>query len=318
MSSLKKWCARQSAPLLLIGVCLGVMVFLSIQTQSFFSLKNVVNILEANSYRLILACGMMCIISAGAIDLSVGSILSFSAVCAAAAMKAGAPVWISILLALGLGGAMGAANGLLIHATRINALIITLATSFLYRGMSLIVTQGIPITKLPQSFRSFGYGDILGMESGVTMSFVVVLLLIPIFYWMRWGTYLTALGGNPEALKRSGVPTGRYRVSVFILMGVLSALAGIVVTARHNSAEANAGLNMEMDAICAVIMGGTTLHGGSGNLLGTVIAVFLMGLIRNGLTIMSVSSYYQQFITGAMLLCAVVIAELRERSRRIG
>lgn len=318
MTALKRWRGRQSAPLLLIAVCLGMMVFLSIQTQSFFSLKNVVNILEANSYRLILACGMMCIISSGAIDLSVGSILSFSAIGAAMAMKAGVPVWACILLALGLGAAMGAANGLLIHITRINALIITLATSFLYRGMSLIATQGIPITKLPQGFRSFGYGDIFGMESGVTMSFLVVLLLIPLFYFMRWGNYVTALGGNPEALKRSGVPTGWYRVSAFTLMGVLSALAGIIITARLNSAEANAGLNMEMDAICAVIMGGTALHGGSGSLLGTVVAVFLMGLIRNGLTIMSVSSYYQQFITGAMLLCAVVIAELRERRGRIG
>ncbi len=317
MKSWKKWCARQSAPLLLIAVCLGMMVILSIETQSFFSLKNVVNILEANSYRLILACGMICVISSGAIDLSIGSILSFSAICMASVLQAGAPSWAGILLALAAGTAMGAINGALVHITRINAFIITLATSFMYRGLSLIVTQGIPITKLPQDFRDFGCGDIFGMESGVTMAFVVILLLIPLFYRMRWGHYVTALGGNPEALKRSGVATGRYRVSAFALMGLLSALAGIIITARLNSAEANAGLNMEMDAICAVIMGGTALHGGSGSLLGTVIAVFLLGLIRNGLTIMSVSSYYQQFITGAILLCAVVVAELRERRSRI-
>lgn len=318
MIALKRWCSRQSTSLLLLVVCLAMMVFLSIQTQSFFSLKNVVNILEANSYRLLLACGMMCIISSGAIDLSVGSILSFSAICTAMALKGGLPVGLSIPLALALGGIMGAINGLLIHFTRINAFIITLATAFLYRGLSLIATQGIPITKLPQGFRSFGCGDLFGMESGVTMALLVIVLLTPLFYHMRWGTYVTSLGGNPEALKRSGVPIGRYRVSVFVLMGVLSALAGIIVTARLNSAEANAGLNMEMDAICAVIMGGTALHGGRGNLPGTVIAVFLMGLIRNGLTILSVSSYYQQFITGAMLLCAVVIAEFRERKSRIG
>lgn len=318
MIALKRWCSRQSTSLLLLVVCLAMMVFLSIQTQSFFSLKNVVNILEANSYRLLLACGMMCIISSGAIDLSVGSILSFSAICTAMALKGGLSVGLSIPLALALGGIMGAINGLLIHFTRINAFIITLATAFLYRGLSLIATQGIPITKLPQGFRSFGCGDLFGMESGVTMALLVIVLLIPLFYHMRWGTYVTSLGGNPEALKRSGVPIGRYRVSVFVLMGVLSALAGIIVTARLNSAEANAGLNMEMDAICAVIMGGTALQGGRGNLPGTVIAVFLMGLIRNGLTILSVSSYYQQFITGAMLLCAVVIAEFRERKSRIG
>ena len=318
MTTFKKWCSRQSAPLLLAAVCLVMMVFLSIETHSFFSWKNVVNILEANSYRLILACGMMCVIASGAIDLSTGSILSFSAICAAIALQAGAPVWAGVLLALAAGTAMGAINGLLIQITRINAFIITLATSFMYRGLSLMVTQGIPITKLPQAFRDFGCGDIFGMESGVTMAFVVIVLLIPTFYFMRWGHYVTSLGGNPEALKRSGVAIGRCRVSVFALMGFLSALAGIIITARLNSAEANAGLNMEMDAICAVIMGGTALHGGSGSLPGTVIAVFLMGLIRNGLTLLSVSSYYQQFVTGAMLLCAVVAAELRERKRRIG
>ena len=318
MRPLKRWCIKQSTALLLILVCLLMMTFLSIETRSFFSVKNVVNVLEANSYRLILAAGMMCAIASGAIDLSMGSILSFSAICMAKAMKAEWPVVGSIMLSLVLGMLMGAINGAVIHITRINAFIITLATSMLYRGMSLIATQGIPITKLPSLFREIGCGDIFGMESGVTMAIAVTLLLIPLFYHTRWGSYVMSLGGNPEALKRSGVPTGWYRVSVFVLTGLLSAIAGIIVTARLNSAEANAGLSMEMDAICAVVMGGTAMRGGSGSLLGTVVAVFLMGLIRNGLTIMSVSSYYQQFITGAMMLCAVIIAEMRERRTRIG
>lgn len=317
MTPFKRWYGRQSAALLLIAVCLGMMVFLSLQTQSFFSWKNVVNILEANSYRLLLAIGMMCIIASGAIDLSVGSILSLSAILMATALKAEWPIWPAILLGILSGLALGALNGALIHFTRINAFIITLATSFLYRGLSLMITQGIPITKLPQAFRNIGCGDILAMESGVTMAVVATLLLIPLFYYTKWGTYLMSLGGNPEALKRSGVNTGLYRITGFALMGALSAISGIIVTARLNSAEANAGLNMEMDAICAVIMGGTALHGGYGNLLGTVVAVFLLGLIRNGLTIMSVSSYYQQFVTGAILLCAVIVAELRERRTRI-
>lgn len=317
MTPFKRWYGRQSAALLLIAVCLGMMVFLSLQTQSFFSWKNVVNILEANSYRLLLAIGMMCIIASGAIDLSVGSILSLSAILMATALKTEWPIWPCILLGILSGIILGALNGVLIHFTRINAFIITLATSFLYRGLSLMITQGIPITKLPQAFRDIGCGDIFAMESGVTMALVAVLLLIPLFYYTKWGTYLMSLGGNPEALKRSGVNTGLYRISAFALMGALSAISGIIVTARLNSAETNAGLNMEMDAICAVIMGGTALHGGYGNLLGTVVAVFLLGLIRNGLTIMSVSSYYQQFVTGAILLCAVIVAELRERRTRI-
>lgn len=315
---MKSWASKHSAPLLLVAFCIVLGVFLSLRTDSFFSVKNLINILEANSYRMILAVGMMCVITSGAIDLSVGSILSFSAICMAVGLRAGVSVGSCALLALLTGTVLGTVNGVLVHSTRINAFIITLATSYMYRGLSLIVTRGTPITKLPAAFRALGCGDIFGMESGVTAAAIVVLLMIPLFYKMRWGSYIASLGGNPEALRRCGVATGRYRISVFALSGFLAALTGIIVTARLNSAEANAGLNMEMDAICAVIMGGTALHGGSGSLPGTVIAVFLMGMIRNGLTVLSVSSYYQQFLTGAMLLCAVVAAELRSRRSRVG
>ena len=309
--------SRHAAPVLLLGICVLVMSFLSWKTQSFFSVKNVVNILEANSYRLILAVGMMLIISSGAIDLSVGAIVSISAILMAKALKAELPLAVCLCIGLLAGTAFGAINGALIHFSRINPFIITLATSFMYRGLSLIITSGVPITKLPKNFRSFGYGDIFGMEAGVTMAFLVVLILIPLFCHMRWGSNLRTLGGNPEALRRCGVNVAACRISSFAVMGFLSALVGIIITARLNSAEPNAGISMEMDAICAVIMGGTSLHGGDGSLAGTVIAVFLMGLIRNGLTIMSVSPYYQQFITGAILLLAAVISELRNRKNQI-
>ena len=314
---MKERISRHAAPLLLIVFCLALGTFLSVRTASFLSLTNLVNILEANSYRMILAVGMMCVITSGAIDLSVGSILSLSAICMAMGLHAGWSVGVCAVLALGVGALLGAVNGVLVHTTRINAFIVTLATSYMYRGLSLILTRGTPITKLPAAFRALGCGDVFGMESGVTAAIVVVVLMIPLFYHMRWGSYVASLGGNEEALRRCGVAAGRYRVSVFLLSGVLAALAGIIVTARLNSAEPNAGLNMEMEAICAVIMGGTARLGGSGSLFGTVVAVFLMGMIRNGLTVLSVSSYYQQFVTGAMLLCAVVAAELRSRRERL-
>ena len=301
---------------MLIGVMLVIMLFLSVRTQSFFSLKNMVNILEASSFRMILALGMMCVIASGAIDLSVGSVLSLTAIIAARAMKAELPVWLCIVIALLAGAMLGVISGTLTHVTRINPLIITLATSYMYRGMSLILTQGIPVTKLPQAFRRFGSGDIFHMESGVTMAALLVLILVPLFCHMKWGHYLKGLGGNAAALGRCGVNVGLIRISAFAFSGLAAALAGIIVTARLNSAEANAGLNSEMEAICAVIMGGTALNGGSASLFGTVVAVILLSLIRNGLTLMSVSSYYQQFITGFLLLAAVAIAELRERRSR--
>lgn len=298
-------------------VCFLLGGFLAIKTDRFLLWGNFVNILEANSYRLLLAMGMMVVIASGAIDLSAGSIVSLSAILLASALHANMQTWLSIVICLLAGALLGGVNGALVSITKINAFIITLATAFLYRGLSLIVTRGTPITMMPEDFRLFGYGDLFGMESGVIMALAILLILYPLFYKSKWGHYVSSLGGNAEALRRCGVSINKYRVSAFAVMGFLAALAGIIITARLNSAEANAGLNMEIDAICAVIMGGTALHGGKGNLWGTVIAVFLLGMIRNGLTLLSVSSYYQQFTTGAILLIAVLIAELKERRKRI-
>lgn len=319
LAGLRRFLSRPGrlSVLVLAAVALALSCFLAARTQSFLSVKNLVNILEANSYRMLLAVGMTFIVAAGCIDLSVGSILSLSAILGALAMKAGAPVSLGVAVCLGSGALMGAANGAVVHATRINSLVVTLATSFIYRGLALVVTLGTPVTKLPAAFRAFGSGDVLGMEAGVTMAAVAVLVSWPLLYHMKWGHYLTGLGGNAEALKRSGVRTGPYRVGAFAAMGALAALAGIIVAARLNSAEPNAGLDMEMSAITAVIMGGTPLAGGTAELAGTVVAVLLLGLIRNGLTLMSVSSYYQQLITGAVLLAAVVVAEIRRRRERV-
>ena len=309
--------SRYSSVLFLLLCCLLLSAYLGFNTSFFFTWKNLVNILEAISYRTILAVGMTFIIASGAIDLSVGSILSLSSIVMALCLKGGLPTAAAILIGIAAGGVLGGINGTLVHITRINALIITLATSFLYRGLSLILTRGTPITKFPDAFRTFGYGDIFGMESGVTMALILLVLAFPLMYRMRCGHYIQSLGSNPEALKRCGVKTAPYRIGCFAAMGMLAALAGVIITARLNSAEPNAGLDMEMDAITAVIMGGTPLSGGTASLFGTAVAVFLLGLIRNGLTLLSVPSFYQQFTTGALLLFAVITAELKERRNRI-
>lgn len=314
---MKQFIRRRSALWLLIGFCLLLGLFLNLCTGMFFTVRNLVNILEANSFKLLLAIGMTFVIASGGIDLSVGSILSLSAIFTALCMKQNVPVWAAVLIGLLSGIFMGMINGALIHFTGINAFIITLGTSFLYRGLALIVTRGTPVSKLPAAYRVFGSGDLFQIEHGVYMALFILLLSAPFLYKMRWGHYITTLGGNPLALRRCGVRTGVWRISTYAAMGFLAALAGMIISARLNSAEPNAGLNMEMDAITAVIMGGTPLHGGSAALAGTAVAVLLLGTIRNGLTLMSVSSYYQQFITGAILLCAVVIAEIKDRRRRL-
>ena len=254
----------------ILGILLAFLVLcviMAIASPAFLKQTNLLNILQQISINFTIAIGMTFVIASGGIDLSVGSILSLSAIFTALCMKQNIPVWLAILVGLLSGILMGLINGALIHFTGINAFIITLGTSFLYRGLALIVTRGTPVSKLPAAYRAFGGGDIFQVESGVYMALLVLLLSIPLLYKMRWGHYITTLGGNPVALRRCGVRTGAWRISTFAVMGFLAALAGIIISARLNSAEPNAGLNMEMDAITAVIMGGTPLHGGQAAVL---------------------------------------------------
>ncbi|WP_434794766.1 Ribose import permease protein RbsC [Terrisporobacter petrolearius] len=303
---------KYASIILMCFILITITIFLSIKEPYFLTLKNFINILEANSYKMILAIGMTFIIASGAIDLSVGSIISLSAIVMGISMKSGVNVFSGILIGITLGIILGLFNGTIIHLTSINSLIITLATSSIFRGLSLILTRGTPITKFDSSFLYLGTGDLFGMEPGVFISIVILVIAIPLMYSMKWGNYLKTLGGNEKALKRTGVRTGWYRVSSYMYMGVMASIVGIIITARLNSAEPNAGLGMELDAVTAVIMGGTPLSGGKASLAGTVIAVFLLGLIRNGLTVMSVSSFYQQFVMGLILLFAILIAEIKE------
>lgn len=312
---MKKWMSKYSSQWILVGVIFLISCWLTVKTPYFLNGKNLMNILEANSYRLILALGMCCVIASGAIDLSVGSIISLSGIAMALCLKSGISVGVSILLGILVGGILGAVNGAIIHVTKINAFIITLATGSIYRGISLMITKGIPITKFDKKFLFFGTGKFMGIEISVLFGGLLILLFLPLIFHTRWGQYVQSLGGNKDALERAGVRSGVYRISVHIVMGVMAALVALIITARLNSAEANAGLNMELDAIAAVVMGGTRMSGGNASVLGTAAAVLLLGLVRNGLTVMSISSFYQQFITGLLLLAAVLFSELRSKGR---
>ena len=308
---MKKWMAKYSPQLILVGVILLIGGWLTLQTPYFLNGKNLMNLLEANSYRLILALGMAGVIASGAIDLSAGAMVSLSGVFMALCMKSFVPAGAAAVLGIFLGSVLGAVNGIIIHFTKINAFIITLATATIYRGISLMITKGIPITKFDQGFLFFGTGKFMGIEVSVWFGFFLILLFVPLMFHTKWGQYIQSLGGNKDALERAGVRSGIYRISVHMVMGMMAAVVAVIITARLNSAEANAGLSMELDAIAAVAMGGTLMSGGRVSIMGTAAAVLLLGLVRNGLTVMSVSSFYQQFVTGILLLAAILFSELR-------
>lgn len=304
--------------LFLLVVLITLCIVLSCLSETFLTPGNIRNVIEANSYRLILAVGMTLIVSSGVMDLSAGSAISLCGVVMALALHAALPVWAAVLIGLLTGVALGALNGALIHFTRINFLILTLATSGIFRGVSLMLTDGKPITGLGGEFMALGIGRVGGVQIPVIVAAVALLVAIPLLFRTKWGTYVLSLGGNADALRASGVRTGACRISVHMAMGVCVALTALVITARLNSAEPNAGMNMEFDAITAVIMGGTLITGGSGSVVGTLLAVLILGVIRNGLTLMSVPSDYQQWITGVLLLASVLLARVRFKSASRG
>lgn len=308
---MKKWIIKNSQQMFLFVTIVIICAVLTVNSEYFMTWKNIRNILEANSYRLILAIGMTFVIASGVMDLSAGSIVSLCGVVIAVVIHAGMPIAMAVGVGIMSGMFLGMINGLLIHYTGINSFILTLATSGMLRGISLMITEGKPITKFGQDFIYLGIGRIGEMQFPVLFAIVLTLVSIPLMFHMKWGKYILTLGGNKEALVKSGIMVAIYRVSVHVLLGAAASMTAIVITARLNSAEPNAGINMDLDAIAAVVMGGTSISGGKASIIGTVLAVLILGVIRNGLTLMSASSDYQQWITGFLLLVSVLISEIR-------
>lgn len=317
MNSYYNFFQRYSTQLLLLTILAVLCLFLTWQSDFFMTGKNIKNILEAISFRLILAIGMTLIIVSGAIDLSAGSIVSLTGVIIALSLKAGLPVAPAVFLGICSGALLGAINGVIIHISRVNSFIVTLATASIYRGLALILTQGSTISQLPAAFLFLGRSDVDKLNPPLLIAVPLFILAFPLIHRTKWGQYVQALGGNEEALRRTGIRCGIYRITSFLILGVCAALTGVITVARLNSAESNAGIGMELDAIAAVVMGGTLISGGKISLVGTGIAVLLLGVIRNGLTIMSVSSFYQQFLIGLILLVSVIFSEVNERQKTL-
>ena len=297
--------------LLLILVMLIMVILLSVTSPFFLTWDNLRNIFDHSSLYIILALGMTFVISSGGIDLSVGAVAALSGVCMAAAMQGGLEAGLSILGGLIVGGLMGAANGSIISFLKINPFIVNLGVMSLSRGLALIITGGIPIYGFPRDFTWWGNGHIGPFNPPMLLAAFLTVLAAVVLNMSRFGYYTLALGGNEEALRRSGVSIHLYKIIVYILSGVAAALGGLVVTARLNTAEPLAGWMLEMDSIAAVVLGGTSMKGGKGSVAGTVTACLLQGMLRNGLVILSIPSYYQQLVIGIIILAAVIIAEVR-------
>lgn len=285
------------------------------QQDVFMSPNNWLNIARQASFNAILGIGMTFVILTGGIDLSVGSMVAVSSVVGGLLIiDQGWSMWPAVVAMLVAGGLCGLFNGLIITLGRIPAFIVTLGTMQIFRGVALQLTNGQPIfdiTRVQPNFDIWGTRNFGGIPSPVIITAIVFVIGYLILRYTRLGLYTYAIGGNEQATRFSGVNINRYKLAVYTLMGLSAGIAGVMLTSRLNSAQPNVAVGAELDAIAAVVIGGTSLFGGEGTITGTIIGALLMAVIRNGLTLMHVTAFYQQIVIGAVIILAVLIDRLR-------
>jgi ribose transport system permease protein len=292
---------------ILIGF-IGLIIAFSILSERFFTISNMLIVMRQTSIVAFLAVGMSFVILAAGIDLSVGSVLAFSGAVGAGVMQNGG-VFLGVLAGLALGTALGVFNGIVITKLKIPAFIATLAMMAIARGGTLVYTDGRPITGLPSSFAFLGRGYIGNVPFPIMLMLIIFILAYIFLKLTRFGRYVYATGGNINAARASGIKVDNVIISTFAISGFLSGLTGMVLASRLNSAQPTAGMGYELDAIAAVVLGGTSLFGGEGELWGTLIGAFIMGILNNGLNMLNVSSFYQQVVKGIVILIAVTVAQ---------
>ncbi|MDB8791320.1 ribose ABC transporter permease [Romboutsia sp. 1001216sp1] len=294
----------------LVGLLLLVGI-VSILSPSFLSTKNIFNILRQTSVNAIIAAGMTFVILTGGIDLSVGSILAISGAICASLLVSGQNIVIAIVISILIGAVVGFLNGFVISKGKLQPFIATLATMTILRGLTLVFTDGKPITlgsgDLAINFGKIGGGEIFSIPTPAIIMIVVFLVCAYILNSTKIGRYTYALGSNEEATKLSGLNTDKIKIWVYTISGILSALAGVIITSRLYSAQPTAGTGYELDAIAAVVLGGTSLTGGKGKITGTIIGALIIGVLSNALNILDVSSYYQMMVKGVVILIAVLL-----------
>ncbi len=287
--------------------------FFSALSPYFLTWENLTNILVQSAVLIIVGAGMTLVIATAGIDLSIGSIVALSGILMAATMKGGLGMPAGVAAGVVAGGLMGCLNGFGIARLGISPFIVTLGTAGIFRALSLIFTEARPIYGLPMEFRIIGTGKLGPLPISAAMALVAIALAFFIISWTRFGTNLRAVGDNPEGSYRMGIPVRRVLLGVYTLSGIAASLASAVITARLNTAEAIAGLGLELEAIAAVVMGGTSFFGGEASMAGTFLGALIIGTLCNGLTIINVPSYYQQLVIGVVFILAVLADRIRRQ-----
>jgi ribose transport system permease protein len=286
---------------------LAIVVVFAVLSPNFLTERNLLNILQQSSINACVALGMTLVIIAGGIDLSVGPTAAIAAVVAAVLMAAGAPIVVAIPAALLFGMAAGALNGTLVAYGGLQPFIVTLGTLSLYRAAALIYTGGNPILGILPEFRALFNASFFGIPSPVVIVAVLALAVWVLLNKTPLGEYFLAVGGNAEASHIAGVPVAMTKIASYVISGSLAAVAGLVLVGRLGAADPTLGNLWELDAIAAAAIGGASLMGGKGSIVGTLLGAIILGSLRNGLTLLNVQAFYQLLATGIIILVAMLI-----------
>jgi ribose/xylose/arabinose/galactoside ABC-type transport system permease subunit len=292
----------------------ALVLLLTALTPFFLTVPNLLNVLEQTSINAIIAVGMTFVILSGGIDLSVGSVVALSGVVLGTTLKAGWPAPAAIAAALAVGGSCGLVNGLLVTVGRLPPFIATLGMMSVARGLALMYVEGRPVSGFDEGFRALATARPLLVPMPAIAAALVAAAAYFVLTRTVFGRYVYAIGGNEEASRLSGVAVRFHKTAVYVVAGIMSGGAAAILTARLNSAQPTAGIMYELDAIAAVVIGGTSLLGGEGSVVGTIIGALIMGVLRNGLNLLGVSSFVQQIVIGLVIIGAVLLdASLKRR-----
>jgi ribose transport system permease protein len=304
LEKVKKFASKNTA---LIGLLVLMIVVTMIDT-TFIQTSNLSNVLRQVSINGLIALGMTLVILIGGIDLSVGSVFGLTGAILASMLMAGFPPVLALIIILALGAFLGSMNGLLVAKGKLQAFIATLGTMAIFRGILQVYTDGRPITGFDSDFIDYiGRGYILGIPVPTIILIVATLIMIFITKKTVFGKEIYAVGGNERAAILSAINVDKVKIKVYALSGLLTTISGVILLSRLNSAQPTAGNAYEMDAIAAVVLGGTSMAGGKGRITGTFIGILMIGVISNALNILSVSSFYQNIVKGVVILLAVLI-----------
>lgn len=307
-------------------LALGLMIIgLALMSDSFLTVDNGLNVLRQICVNLCLSIGMTIIILAGGIDLSVGSMLAFSGAVSAGLLKngisiPGADLFIEItvsgalMIGVLVGTLLGWFNGFVITRFKLPAFVATLGMLSIARGLTMLWTGGFPITRLGDSFTIIGSGQWLGIPLPAWITAGMVGAFVLVMKRTRFGRHVYAVGGSEKAARLSGLNVRRIKLMVYMIGGAMAGVAGLLVTARLDSATPNAGLSYELDSIAAVVIGGTSLNGGRGTIMGTVLGCLIIGVLNNGLVLLEVSPFWRDVIKGMVILVAVAVDKMGEKS----